>query len=158
MNPKRLLSLLAMLILIGGSLSASGHGYRLDNIKIVYPWAMSIAPSLTHDTSGAGYLVLRNTGDKPDKLLSASTAIASKVELRFSDKTSDPSIARQTNAIEIPAGGEVRLQPGGSHLMLMGLKQPLKEGGHFSVVLHFEHAGTIAVDMFVQSNASDSTC
>lgn len=156
MNPKRLPSLLAMLILIGGSLPASGHGYRLGNIKIVHPWIMSIAPSLTHDTSGAGYLVLRNTGDKPDKLLSASTAIASKVELRFSDKTSHPPIARQTNAIEIPAGGEVRLQPGGSHLMLMGLKQPLKEGRHFPVVLHFEHSGAMAVDMFVQPNAGDS--
>ena len=157
MNPKRLSSLLAMLILIGGSLPASGHGYRLGNIKIVHPWAMSIAPSPTHDISVAGYLVLRNTGDKPDKLLSASTAIASKVELRFFDNASDPPLARQTNAIEIPTGGEVRLQPGGSHLMLMGLKQPLQEGRYFSIVLHFERAGTIAVDMFVQSNASDST-
>jgi hypothetical protein len=91
---------------------ASGHGYRLGNIRIVHPWAMPTAPSITDGANGAGYLVLKNNGRNPDKLLSASTEVAGKVELHARDKAGDTRTLRQTNAIEIAAGGEVRLEPG----------------------------------------------
>jgi len=43
------------------------------------------------------------------------------------------------------------LQPGGFHVMLMGLTGPLEEGGHFPVTLTFERAGTVTVDVAVQA-------
>jgi len=63
---------------------------------------------------------------------------------------------RPVDALEIPAGKTVRLKPGKSHLMLIGLKKPLEDGQHFPVVLQFQHAGTVTVDMFVQLNADES--
>ncbi len=51
--------------------------------------------------------------------------------------------------IEVPAGGMAELKPGGFHVMFMGLKQPLEEGGSFPVTLVFERAGTVTVDVTV---------
>lgn len=145
-----------MFVLIGSPLSASGHGYRLDGIRIVHPWAMSTAPSITDGLNGMGYMVLRNIGKKPDKLLAAHVEIARKVELHAKIKEGDTFKMLRIDQIEIPAGGEIRLEPGGSHLKLIDLGQSLEEGQHFSVVLQFEHAGTITVEMFVQENAQSS--
>ncbi len=157
MAPKRLFSLFVTLALIGLPLLASGHGYRLGDIRIVHPWAMPTAPSIVAGASGVGYLVLKNGGHKPDKLLSASTELAEKVELHAYGKVSDTPTMHQVDAFEIPAGGEVRLEPGGPHLMLMGIKKPLTEGQHFPLALQFERAGKITVDTFVQTNANEST-
>ncbi len=156
MNLKRFFSFLTTFVLIGLPLLVSGHGYRLGSIRIVHPWAMPTAPSITDGANGVGYLVLKNSGSKPDKLLSASVAIARKVELHTYGTAGDTPTMRQADTVEIPAGGETRLEPGGSHLMLMGLKQPLEEGQHFPVVLQFERAGKITVDMLVQKNAKSS--
>lgn len=153
---KRFSSVLAMLALIGLPLLASGHSYRAGDIKIVHPWAMPTAPSITDGASGMGYLVLRNTGGKPDRLLAASVEIADRVELHAYSKAGDTSTMRRVDTIEIPAGREVRLEPGGPHLMLMGFKKPLAEGQHFPIVLQFERAGKISVDLFVQTSAKDS--
>lgn len=117
---------------------------------------MPTAPSID-GASGAGYLVLRNTGSQPDTLLSASTEKARKVELHTPAKEGHTLEMHPTPAIEIPASGEVRLKPGGPRLMLIGLRQPLEEGQRLPVVLQFEHAGKITVDMFVQFGAKDST-
>lgn len=156
MIPRRFFSLLATLALIGLPLLASGHGYRLGDIRIVHPWAMPTAREVAGDASGVGYLVLKNNGRKSDRLLSASTEIAEKVELRAHSGTGDTPTTRSVESIEIPAGGEVRLEPGGPYLLLQNLKQPLEEGQHFAVALRLERAGKITVDMWVQKNAKSS--
>jgi hypothetical protein len=53
--------------------------------------------------------------------------------------------------LEIPAGGSVTLAPGGYHLMMMGLKGPLKQGSTVPVTLVFEKAGTIDVELAVEA-------
>ncbi|PZP55043.1 MAG: hypothetical protein DI596_11980, partial [Azospira oryzae] len=57
---------------------------------------------------------------------------------------------RHLPAIEVPAHGTVELKPGGTHLMLMGLKQPLKEGERFPLTLRFERSGTVALQVAVR--------
>lgn len=156
MIPIRFSPLLAMLALIALPLLASGHGYRLGDIRVVHPWAMPTAPWVYADASGVGYLVLKNNGRKSDKLLSASTEIAGKVELRAYGEAGDIPTTRPVESVEIPAGGEVRLEPGGPHLLLVNLKQPLEEGRRFPVALRFERAGKITVDMFVQPNVGEA--
>jgi copper(I)-binding protein len=155
-NRNRLALWLVAVVLAGSPLLAGSHGYRAGDIRIVHPWAILTAPSITDGVNGIGYLVLKNSGGKSDTLLWASTKIARKVELRAHGRVGDTSTVRPVEAIEIPAGGEVRLEPDGPHLMLIGLKQALEEGQHFPVVLQFERAGKITVDMFVQKNAKSS--
>ena len=50
---------------------------------------------------------------------------------------------RQIVSLEIPAGGSVQFKPGGYHIMLMGLKAPLKKGDMIMLQLKFEHAGLV---------------
>ena len=156
MIQRRFYSLLATLALIGFPLLASGHNYQVDAIRIVHPWATPTVSAITDGATSRGYLVLRNTGRKPDKLLTASTEIAQKVELRAGGEMGDASTAHPVQSIEIPADGEVRLKPNGPHLMLIDLEQPLEEGQHFWIVLEFERAGKISVEMFVQKNAKSA--
>ena len=54
------------------------------------------------------------------------------------------------DGVAIPAGGNVALAPKGSHLMLLGLKKPLKEGETFSATLNFEKAGSVPVRFVVK--------
>mgnify|MGYP002397465049 CR=1 FL=1 len=153
MNSWRCYSALAALVLLGLPFLASGHGYRLGDIRIIHPWA---TPSQT--TTGPGYLVLRNRGVKDDRLLSASSPLAARVELRAPGQD-EGEPARDNGslaAIVIPAGAETRLEPGGLHLRFIDLQKPLEDRQRFSVTLQFENAGSITVDMDVQQTVQDS--
>ena len=61
---------------------------------------------------------------------------------------------RPLKAIDVKANGEATLKPGGMHVMLVGLKQPLKEGENFPLTLTFEKAGKIDVKVAVKKAGS----
>jgi copper(I)-binding protein len=61
---------------------------------------------------------------------------------------------RRVQAVEVPAKGSAALQPGGFHIMLVGLKHPLQEGERFPLTLTFETAGEITVEFAVEGVAS----
>jgi copper(I)-binding protein len=58
---------------------------------------------------------------------------------------------RPVTAVEIPAGGEAVLAPGGTHLMLIDLKEGLAEGMRIPATLKFEKAGKIDIELAVES-------
>jgi copper(I)-binding protein len=64
---------------------------------------------------------------------------------------------RQVSSIDVPAGGTVSLQPGGLHIMLIDLKEPLRQGETFPLTLTFAKAGKVAVDVPVKSPAEMGT-
>jgi copper(I)-binding protein len=57
---------------------------------------------------------------------------------------------RPLAAIDIPAGQPVTLSPGGMHIMLLGLTQPLREGQSFPLTLSFDHAGPRQVTVTIE--------
>ena len=59
--------------------------------------------------------------------------------------------------LEIPAGGSVMLAPGGFHLMMTGLKAPLKQGTSVPVTLVFEKAGKVDVELAVEAMGASHT-
>ena len=61
------------------------------------------------------------------------------------------SMKEVEGGIEIPAGGTIQLEPGGNHVMLMGLKAPLVEGETLPLTLVFEKAGKVDVDVPVMA-------
>ena len=63
---------------------------------------------------------------------------------------------REVGTIDVPAGGTVELQPGGLHLMLMGLKKPLVAGQAFPLTLRFEKAGAVEVQMKVVAPGTEA--
>ncbi len=72
-----------------------------------------------------GYMTLTNTGAKPVRLMTITSAIASHVEVH--ESRVQEGMAHMTETVlQIEAGQQRRLQPGGVHLMLMGLSRPLR--------------------------------
>ena len=111
---------------------------------------LSVTDAFSRATPGAGpgvaYLTIHG-GDTPDRLVSASTPRSAKVELHTMTMDGDVMRMREVDALDVPAGGEVKLAPGGMHLMLMGLAAPLKAGDTVPLTLHFDHAGDRVVEV-----------
>jgi periplasmic copper chaperone A len=100
----------------------------------------------------AGYLKITNRGDKPDTLLGASTPAANSAELHESavDAEGVMTMRPVENGLEIKPGQTVELKPAGVHIMLLGVKAPLKEGQTVPVTLDFKSAGKVEVPFAVK--------
>ena len=142
----RSLSLAApfVLVLLAAACSAGSGGA----VTVSEAWAR---PAAGLNQPDAAYLVISNRSGRPDALLSVSSPGASSVEMHESGMDSSGMMAmRPVARIEVPAGATVTLEPGGFHLMLVGLKAPLQAGGTIQLDLRFEHAGTISVQAAVR--------
>lgn len=97
--------------------------------------------------NGAIFLTLRNAGTADDALIAAKSDKAKHVEIHESavDETTGTMKMRKIDTLEIKAGEETKLVPGGYHIMLMGLDAPLAEGGTFDLTLDFEKAPDLVV-------------
>jgi copper(I)-binding protein len=134
------------------SLAASAHSYKIGPIGIDHPWAR---PTVTGQPVGGAYMKIANKG-AADRLLSATTAVAAAVQMHTMAMDGDVMTMREVDAVDLPAGQTVEFKPGGFHLMLMGLKAPLKSGDKFAVTLRFEKAGEVVVTVRVESVAATS--
>jgi copper(I)-binding protein len=106
---------------------------------------------------GAGYLKVTNTGSEPDRLIGGSLASAANMEIHETQMVGDVAKMRRVDkGIEVKPGQTVELAPHGYHLMLMGLKQPLKDGDVLQGTLVFERAGTLAVEYRVRPAGSQA--
>lgn len=119
---------------------------RTADLVIERPWARATPPGAT---VGAGYLEIRNTGRSADRLVGASTPAAAMVQVHEIRVADGEMQMREVGVLEIPAGGSVRLEPGGLHLMLMDLTAPLVTGTTVPVTLEFDVAGRIPVELAV---------
>jgi copper(I)-binding protein len=128
------------------ALSAVAHSFKLGEIDIGHPYAR---PTREGQMVGAGYLKLANKGPV-DRLVSATSPVAGSVEIHSMSMEGDVMKMRQVDAIEIATGQTVELKPGGYHLMLMGLKAPLKVGDKFPLTLKFEKSGEVVVTVNVE--------
>jgi copper(I)-binding protein len=142
---------LAAASLIAAAALAHAHGFKLGDITIEHPYARATGPGMS---IGGAYLTLANQG-KDDRLLSASAPVAADVQLHLMKMEGDVMRMRQVDGIDLPAGKPVVLAPGGLHVMLIGLKAPLKEGDRFPLTLKFEHAGETVVTVNVEGTAAN---
>jgi copper(I)-binding protein len=107
--------------------------------------------------AGAAFMVIKNTGDAPDHLLSATSDAAQRVELHTHIEDEN-GVMRMTHVEEgfmLPAGGEIVLQRGGKHVMFMGLNAPFEQGELVTVTLVFETAGEVTVEIPVDLERND---
>jgi copper(I)-binding protein len=138
--------ILAGLVMGVAASVAQAHSFKFGNIDIGHPYARSTAPG---QPNGGAYLSLDNKGGD-DKLLSASAAVANSVELHLMSMDGNVMRMRQVDGVALPAGKLVELKPGALHVMLVGLKAPLKEGDKFPMKLKFEKAGEVEVTVNVE--------
>jgi copper(I)-binding protein len=117
-----------------------------SQVQIDKPWIRATAPGAK---VAAGYMTVRNTAAQADRLVGGASPVAAKVETHIHVKDGEILRMREVNGYDIPAKGVFELKPGGAHLMLVDIKQPLKEGDKVPMTLKFERAGEVKVDFHV---------
>jgi len=144
MNPIAILFAGALALLAS---SAFAHEYKLGNLQIGHPWARATPKGAA---VGGGYLKITNTGTTPDRLISGTSAVSGRFEVHEMSMDNGVMKMRQLkDGIEIKPGETVELKPGGFHIMMVDLKQPIKEGERVKGTLVFEKAGTIEIEYAV---------
>ncbi len=103
--------------------------------------------------NGAAYLTIENAGSE-DTLLSAVSSIATMAQIHETVTEGAGSQMQPRDEVPVPAGGSLRLQPGGYHIMLMGVSDPPAAGDEFDLTLVFERAGTVVVTVEVADPAA----
>ena len=133
----RILLLSAFLLLAAG---------EPPTFQIDHPWARASAGAAKN---GAAYLTITGQGQR-DRLTGVSTPAAATAELHESMSDMGTMKMRPLPGITLDPGKPVTLAPGGFHVMLMGLKAPLKAGDTFPLTLQFEHAPPLTVTIAVE--------
>ncbi len=133
----RSLALAIALCLAGIS---SAYAQSSSPIVISHAWARATPASAPN---GAVYLTITNHGTTDDRLTGASTAVASKAQMHITLNENGVMKMRPMADVPIKAGGSAQFKPDGMHIMLLGLKHPLKAGDTFPLTLTFEKAGAV---------------
>jgi periplasmic copper chaperone A len=140
--------LLAVALTMAGG-DAVAEDYSVGTIQIGNPWTRATPKGST--VAGA-YMTITNKGSAPDRLRGGSSAVADRFEVH--SMVMDGGVAKMRpvdGGLEIKPGETVELKPGGLHVMLTGLKQPLDKGQKVKATLEFEKAGKVEVEYTVEA-------
>jgi copper(I)-binding protein len=166
--PQKVLATLILISLLGALLACGSNAPDVPEIRVEGVWsrpAMAMEHEMEKETedstdhgmshgmggTGAVYMKLVNEGREADRLVGAQTDVAEVAEIHETKVENDVmKMQLLPNGLEIPAEGEVELKPGGYHVMLIGLKQDLKEGDELSLVLEFEKSAKMTVQAMVR--------
>ncbi|WP_448587694.1 copper chaperone PCu(A)C [Thermocrinis sp.] len=119
-------------------LATAGLVLAQPKIEVKDAWVRLVPPNAK---TTAAYMKIENKGTEADKLIDASNNVSKITELH---ETVDGKM-RKISAIEIPAKKTVELKPGGLHVMIIDLKEPLKEGQTVEITLKFEKSGEMKI-------------
>ncbi len=142
------LMLVGVLVLAACAPAASGPKISAEML-----WGRS-SPMVVD--AGAFYVVIKNTGTAPDKLIGAKSDACGMIELHETVDKGGGMMEMQPIAgqvIEIPAGGTVELKPGGMHVMCMMKKAEFKAGDKYPVTLVFEKSGEMKLEAVIKDSA-----
>lgn len=106
--------------------------------------------------SGAVYFTLRNDGDAADRLTAITTDAAASAMLHETVETNGVASMRHLEALTLGPRQAIKLAPRKMHVMLMGLKAPLKKGENLVLTLSFEKAGEVKVDVPIGDVAAEA--
>ena len=102
-------------------------------------------------TIGGGYLTIENKGSVADRLIGGSADVADRVQVHEMAMNNGVMTMRPLDkGLAIEPGKTVKFAPGGYHLMLFGLKSPLKQGDKVPITLEFEKAGKVKLSFDIQ--------
>lgn len=145
-RPALLASTLALFLFAG---AASAQDITLGKLKISEAHAR---PTVPMQPAGGAYVTIENRGDNPDTLLTASSPVAASTQIHTMSMDNNVMRMREVGKLEVPPHSRVTMKPGdGYHLMLTGLRQPLKPGERFPLTLIFENAGRAEVMVSVDA-------
>lgn len=126
----------------------SGTALADASVSVRDAWIRAMPPTAKNS---AAYLVIENRGVQDDELLGATVEGAEVTELHEMVHEGHAMTMRQRESIAIPAARTVDLKPGGLHLMLINLRQPLLAGEQRNAVLRLRKAGELGVQFEVRA-------
>jgi copper(I)-binding protein len=131
-----------------GASAASAAEYMAGDLRIIDPWARA-TPGAARN--GVAYVTIENQGAVADRLTAVASPVATRAEVH--DQVTENGVAKMRAAgpVELPPGGRAAIEPGGLHIMLMGLKQPLVEGEEVPLTLVFEKTGRVDLPLKVEA-------
>ena len=133
---------------------AAGQSFTAGDISVSGAFSRATLPSAK---SGGGFMTLSNAGTTPDRLIGARTDSAARSEIHQMTMDGDMMKMNEVEGgLEIPPGGTVTLEPGGFHIMMMGLKQPLRPNSCLDLTLSFERAGDLEVQLSIGAPNADA--
>ena len=136
---KTLMSMLVLTLISTSSFAGS--------VTVVQPYARAVPSG--HPNSAA-FMVLKNTSEQDRALVNARSNISKVVELHTHKKEGGMMRMRRVKQIDIKAGSETVLKPGGLHVMFIGLKQQIKAGDKVELELEFDDGTTIKLTVPVK--------
>jgi copper(I)-binding protein len=135
---------------MGDALSGSGESgptVHAGELQIEQPWTGVASVGST----GGVFMLIKNNGPLPDRLLSVETDIAEAAEIHETTMEADVmKMKRIEGGLEVPAGGQVELKHGSYHIMLINLLHALQAGDHIHLTIIFEQAGSVNVEAVVR--------
>jgi len=135
-----------ILLLLGGAFAATPAS-AAGGIEVEQVWARATSAAAK---TAAIYLTISNAGTTPDRLTAASTPVADRAEPHETTMENGVMKMAPLGPLTIAPGETVVFAPEGKHIMLMGLKAPLKLGDKVPLTLTFEHAGAQQVTAVVE--------
>ena len=143
---------LALALAVGAAEAQAPAAVEAGALTLVEPWSRATPGGAR---VGAGYLVILNRGAAPDRLVGAESEVSATAEVHETVTEAGVVRMKPADAVVIPPNGRLELKPGGYHLMLSGLKRPLREGERFAAALVFERAGRVPVTFTVRGIGAD---
>jgi len=144
---------LAAIGLAVAAASASAHEITAGALTIIHPHVIETTPTAM---SGAGYMVISNDGESDDYLIGVE-ADYPRVTMHTTQMNGDTAMMVHVDRLTIPAGDAVVFEPGGLHVMFMGLNgRPFTLGQTIPATLVFEHQGRVDIRFMVQERDGDA--
>ncbi|WP_270408690.1 copper chaperone PCu(A)C [Brachybacterium paraconglomeratum] len=130
--------------------ASDGSGTSAEGLTLVDPWVKAAEEGMT-----SAFGTLTNDTGRDLQLISASTPSAGMVELHetMGDGSGGMSMQEKEGGFPVPDGGELVLEPGGNHLMLMDLAAPLQPGDEVELTLQCEDGTELVVTATVKDFA-----
>jgi copper(I)-binding protein len=116
-------------------------------------WMRAMPPG---QPTAAAYVTIGNPGDTAIRVVAGSSPLAESVEIHESSQEQGVWRMRRLPTLEVPPGGEIVLEPGGIHIMLFGIRQPLKAGDTVPLVLETDAGETLEFEIEVRAMGSGS--
>lgn len=128
--------------------SPSGTAVARQALRVVDPFTYPTPPGAT---VAAVFTTFVNNTDKADRLVAVESSAAREVQMHETVEIGGAlSMVHRPEGFEIPAGGTMELKPGGAHLMLMDLTEPLRMDEIIVLKLNFEVAGSMEIKVPVK--------
>lgn len=142
----RVIALLLIIFVFQIKPTTADH-HEVNSLTVGSVWARATPDQVAN---GSVYLTIKNNSPQSDELIKVHSNLSARTMLHTHIMDKGVARMRHVNSIPIPKKSIVRLKPGGDHIMLMGLRKPLKMGDTISLFLTFQKAGSRNVTVSIR--------